>query len=90
MSIHAKISEWIDAASKVATPVGVAAILWLNSQYVTRSEFAVASERLSNRVEKIEQVLIRMEASAITDKRHDDLLVDHETRIRTLEKGSKL
>jgi hypothetical protein len=53
---------------------------------VSRSEFEAASEKLSGRVEKIEAVLIRMEANAETDKRHDILLADHEGRLRAIER----
>jgi hypothetical protein len=49
---------------------------------VTKDEFTAANTR----IEKIEAVLIRMEANAETDKRHDILLADHEARLRTLEK----
>jgi hypothetical protein len=61
-------------------------VILLQSQFVSRSEFEGASEKLSGRVEKIEAVLIRMEANAETDKRHDMLLADHEGRIRGLER----
>jgi hypothetical protein len=71
--------------ARYITPVGVVALLVLQGQFVTRNDFDVATSKLSGRVEKIEQVLIRMEASAAIDRHHDDLLADHETRIRTLE-----
>ena len=70
----------------MATPVGVVVMLWMQSQFVTRAEFANSSERVDTRLSKIETVLIRMEAGAESDKRHDALLADHETRIRTMER----
>jgi hypothetical protein len=84
------LNKTIDTAAKLAAPIGVVIMLWLQSQFVSRGEFEIASEKLSGRVEKIEAVLIRMEANAETDKRHDKLLADHENRIRTLEReGAK-
>ncbi len=75
----------IDTAIKLATPVGVCALLVLQTQFVARQEFVDASVKLSARVETIERVLVRMEASAETDRRHDATLADHEGRLRTLE-----
>lgn len=40
----------------------------------------------NSRIERIEAVLIRMEQNAITDARHETILTDHETRIRSIEK----
>jgi len=76
----------LDMASRWVTPIGILVVILLQSQFVSRSEFESASEKLSGRVEKIEAVLIRMEANAETDKRHDNLLADHEGRIRGLER----
>jgi len=80
-------NKTIDAASKLAVPFGVATMLWLQSQFVTRLEFSASNERVDQRLGKIEAVLIRMEAGAEADKRHDVALNDHETRIRSLEKA---
>ena len=80
-------NKTIDAASKLAVPFGVATMLWLQSQFVTRLEFSTSNERVDQRLGKIEAVLIRMEAGAEADKRHDVVLNDHEGRIRSLEKG---
>ena len=63
----------VDIAIKMATPLGVCALLLLQTQFVARQEFVDASEKLSGRVEKIEQVLVRMEASAETDRRLADV-----------------
>lgn len=75
--------DWI---VKLATPIGVVVMLALQSQFVTRSEFLRTTENADTRLAKIEAVLIRMEANAETDKRHDQLLSDHEARIRTIER----
>jgi hypothetical protein len=80
------LAKALDIASRWVTPAGIILILVLQSQFVSRGEFESASEKLSGRVEKIEAVLIRMEANAETDKRHDLLLADHEGRLRALER----
>jgi hypothetical protein len=59
------------------------AVALLGTKFVTKEEFTAANSR----IEKIEAVLIRMEQNAITDARHDNILNDHENRIRTLERG---
>ena len=80
------LAKVLDLASRWGTPAGILVVIALQSQFVSRSEFEAASEKLSGRVEKIEAVLIRMEANAETDKRHDLLLADHEGRLRALER----
>ena len=79
------LNKSVDIAAKLAAPVGVCIMLFLQSQFVTRQEFVIAYDKIDQRIEKIEQVLIRMEASAIVDARHTALLDDHEERIRALE-----
>jgi hypothetical protein len=78
------ISKHFDLGLKIATTVALLAVALLGTKFVTKDEFRDANSR----IEKIEQVLIRMEANAETDKRHDILLADHEARIRTLERGA--
>jgi hypothetical protein len=86
MSIE-NLNKSLDTAAKLAAPVGVVIMLWLQSQFVTRVEFSKAYDKTDSRLTKIEEVLIRMEASAEVDRRHDDILADHEGRIRAIEKG---
>ena len=80
------VTKVLDMASRWVTPAGILLIIVLQSQFVSRGEFETAAEKLSGRVEKIEAVLIRMEANAETDKRHDILLADHEGRLRAIER----
>jgi len=80
------INKSLDVGLKMATPIGVVVMLFMQSQFVTRGEFANSSERVDARLSKIETVLIRMEAGAEADKRHDTLLADHETRLRNIER----
>jgi hypothetical protein len=76
------INKGIDVVAKLAAPIGVIIMIWLQSQFVTRVEF----QKIDDRISKIEQVLIRMEANAEADKRHEIVLADHEQRIREIEK----
>ena len=80
------LAKALDLASRWGTPAGILVVIALQSQFVSRTEFEAASEKLSGRIEKIEAVLIRMEANAETDKRHDLVLADHEGRLRALER----
>ena len=76
------IAKYFDTILKVATTLALLAVALLGTKFVTKDEFTAANTR----IEKIEAVLIRMEANAETDKRHDALLADHEARLRSLEK----
>ena len=82
MSAPEFVKYW-DIGLKVATTVALLLVAILSTKFVTKEEFTAANSR----IEKIEAVLIRMEQNAITDIRHDNLLHDHETRIRLLEKN---
>ena len=78
----------IDTLSKwgsIITPVGVAVVLLLQTQFVSRKEFSDASDKLSDRVATIEKVLVQMAEAAKQNDRQDIELSDHEKRIRDLE-----
>ena len=78
------LSKHFDTGLKIATTVALLAVALLGTKFVTKEEFVAANTR----IEKIEAVLIRMEQNLITDARHDNLLNDHENRIRTLERNT--
>lgn len=80
------LGKTLDIGLKLSAPIGVCVMLYLQTQFVTRPEFQKVSERADARLTKIEEVLIRMESAAEVDRRHDTVLNDHETRIRTLER----
>jgi len=77
------LAKYFDIGLKVASTVALLAVALLGTKFVTKEEFTAANTR----IEKIEAVLIRMEQNAVTDARHDNILNDHENRIRTLERG---
>lgn len=81
MSAPEFIKYW-DVGLKVATTVALISVALLGTRFVTKEEFVASNQR----IEKIEAVLIRMEQNAVTDARHDNILNDHEARIRFLEK----
>lgn len=76
------LAKHFDLGLKIATTVALVSVALLGTKFVTKEEFTAANTR----IEKIEQVLIRMEQNAVTDARHDDILNDHENRIRNLER----
>ena len=78
------LAKYFDLGLKIATTFALVAVALLGTKFVTKEEFRDANTR----IEKIEAVLIRMEVNAETDKRHDNLLADHEARIRALERGA--
>ena len=78
------LPKYFDLGLKVATTGALVAVALLGTKFVTKEEFTAANAR----IEKIEAVLIRMEQNAVTDARHDNILNDHEIRIRALEKGA--
>lgn len=79
-----ELAKYFDVGLKVASTIALLAVALLGTKFVTKEEFTAANAR----IEKIEAVLIRMEVNAVTDARHDNLLADHEARLRTLEKGA--
>ena len=76
-----EMMRYFDNALKIGTFLALVGVALLGTKFVTKEEFTAANSR----IEKIEQVLIRMEQNAITDTRHDALLADHELRLRKLE-----
>lgn len=76
-----QLSRYFDLILKVSTTFALILVAALGTKFVTKEEFRDANSR----IEKIEQVLIRMEQNAVTDTRHDALLADHEQRLRRME-----
>jgi hypothetical protein len=83
--MNKELIKFIENYWKYITPFAVLFMAYMQTQFVGKTEFQAHAEKIFSRVEKIEQILIRMESGAETDKRHDQTLTDHETRIRTLE-----
>jgi hypothetical protein len=79
-----ELAKYFDIGLKVASTIALLAVALLGTKFVTKEEF----RETNSRIEKIEAVLIRMEVNAETDKRHDNLLADHEARIRALERDT--
>ena len=75
------LSKW----GSVITPIGVAVVLLLQTQFVSRKEFGDASDKLGERVATIEKVLVQMAEAAKQNDRQDIQIADHEHRLRELE-----
>ena len=82
------VVKYFDIGLKLLTIFALLSVAFLGTKFVSRDEFKEANDVLSGRIGKIEEVLIRMEANYETDKRHDMILADHESRIRTIEKAN--
>lgn len=76
------LGKHFDLLLKITTTIALIGVALLGTKFVTKEEFTMANAR----IEKIEAVLIRMEQNAITDARHENILNDHENRLRTLER----
>jgi hypothetical protein len=77
--------RWLDIGLKALPALAALVFLAISHSFVTRDEYLTTSDKFSGRIEQIEKLLIRMESSAETDKRHDAAIADHEGRIRALE-----
>jgi hypothetical protein len=82
------VTDWkylLDLCLKALPALAALVFLALSQQFVTRGEYLATSEKFSGRLEAVEKLLIRMESSQETDRRHDTTMADHEARIRALE-----
>lgn len=75
----AKHAEWI---YRTLLLLGVVAVLWLNSRYVTRDEFNL----VQNDVSEIKVTLRLMAEQNKVNDRQDEILRDIEQRLRVVEK----
>ena len=80
------VLKWGDFALKALPAAASIVFILLSTQFVSRSEFIATSEKFSGRIEAVEKLLIRMESSQETDRRHDAIIADHEARLRVVEK----
>jgi len=87
------IVKWIDPAWKALMLLGVAAVLWLNQNYLTRVEFKehrseTESEihMTNRRLIDIEKTLAVIAEKMVNDARQDGILIDIEKRLREIEK----
>ena len=87
--MNKEVIKFFEGYWKYLSPIALILMAYLQTQFVGKDEFRGHTEKIFNRVEKIEQILIRMESSVETDKRHDSRLEDHETRIRALEHSNR-
>ena len=96
MSDLQNIVKWIDPVWKALMLLGVAAVLWLNQNYLTRAEFKehraeTESEihATNKRLVYIEKTLAVIAEKMVNDARQDSILADIEKRLRDIEKKIK-
>ena len=77
-----KWGDWIYRAILLS---GLIVLMFMNSRYTTKEEH----QSLVSRMDNVERVLIKMEAYFEVQKRFENNLADHETRIRAVEKNQK-
>jgi small-conductance mechanosensitive channel len=87
--------KWIDPVWKAVMLLGVAAVLWLNQNYLTRVEFKEHRAETESdihatnkRLVEIEKTLAVIAEKMVNDARQDSILMDIERRLRDLEKKS--
>ena len=71
----------LDSFSKWMPTFGIIGMLALQTQFVSISAF----NDMSDRILLMEKVLVRMEIHSSIDQRHEKILTEHGSRIRTLE-----
>jgi hypothetical protein len=76
-NIFDSISKW----GAFLTPVGIVIVIALQSQFVSRKEFADTDERLRH----VEVALVQIVEQNRVNDRQDAELSDHEHRLRDLE-----
>ena len=90
------LTKWIEPVWKLAMLLGIAAVLWLNQNYLTRVEFKehrleTESEihATNKRLIEIEKTLAVIAEKMVNDARQDSILQDIEARLRSIEKRIK-
>ena len=90
------IKKWIDPLWKLVMLLGIAAVLWLNQNYLTRAEFKEHRaetegeiHQTNKRLVDIEKTLAVMTEKMVNDSRQDSILADIEARLRAIEKKIK-
>jgi hypothetical protein len=74
---------WVDVVWKVGTPLGLAALFYLKSQFASVDEMKAAEDRLT-KIETAIQLLIKDNEQ---DQRQDQTLRDIENRLRLVERA---
>ena len=90
------LTKWIDPIWKLSMLLGIAAVLWLNQNYLTRVEFKEHRAETegeihatNKRLVEIEKTLAVIAEKMVNDARQDSILQDIEARLRSIEKRIK-
>jgi hypothetical protein len=91
-----ELKKWIEPVWKAAMLLGITAVLWLNQNYLTRTEFSEHRKQTegdiistNRRLIDIEKTLAVMAEKMTNDARQDSILADIELRLRAIEKRVK-
>ena len=76
-----RVHAFFDIMFKIGTPLGLVLVAWMGSQFATKSEV----DDLKVKVSDIEKVLAGMVETNRVNDRQDEILDDHESRLRKLE-----
>jgi hypothetical protein len=76
------IAWWIDTVWKLSVPLGIIAVFYLKATFATGEDLRA----LSDRITKSETAILLLTEKQKDDIRQDDLIKDHEIRLRNLER----
>ena len=79
--VISKVHAFFDIMFKIGTPLGLLLVAWMGSQFATKSEVS----DLKGKVRDIEKILAVMVETNRVNDRQDEVIDDHEKRIRKLE-----
>jgi len=77
-------AKWLDVGLKVLTAVAGLLFIVMSRSFVTREEY----EKTDARVQKIEFALVQLVEQNRQNDRQDQIIADHESRIRAIEHNS--
>lgn len=76
-----RVHAFFDIMFKIGTPLGLVLVAWMGSQFATKNEV----DELKGKVSEIEKILAVMVETNRINERQDEVIADHESRIRKLE-----
>lgn len=80
-SQRAALNRWIELIYKVGTPLGLAALFFLKTQFATKDDLSLLAARL----DRLETAVLVMTEQNKVSERQQRQIDDHEARVRLLE-----
>ena len=78
--------ERLGKIGNLITPVGIAILLILQAQFVSRKDFEAVIEKMDGRMQHQEIAIAQIVEQNKVNDRQDTQILDHERRIRELER----